>query len=96
MQSAELTLQKTKNLLAQPLAQPIKQKLTREEAYSKKKEEITEKWEATVLENRKADHLKFPFAEAPAPRVTAASLANLKQVSTLFLICDRLRQLTSL
>jgi U3 small nucleolar RNA-associated protein 14 len=68
-------LQKTKNLLAQPLDQPIKQKLTREEAYEKKKEEITDKWETTVRENRKADHLKFPFAEPAPEKLTAAKLA---------------------
>lgn len=70
----------TNKLLAQPLAEPVKKKLTREEAYGKKKEEITEKWETTVLENRKADHLKFPFAETPAPRLTTASLATIQEV----------------
>jgi hypothetical protein len=40
-------------LLSQPLAEPVKQKLTREEAYKKKNEAITEKWETTVRENRK-------------------------------------------
>jgi U3 small nucleolar RNA-associated protein 14 len=55
-------LLQTKNLLAQPLDQPIKQKLTREEAYEKKKEEITDKWETTVRENRKVCQSLAPSA----------------------------------
>jgi len=51
-------------------------KMIREVSYGKVKDEVTGKWRSTILTNRKAEHLSFPFNEPKSDGISTASLAT--------------------
>ncbi|KAI8887091.1 small-subunit processome [Backusella circina FSU 941] len=62
---------KGKNLVTQaldaPLAKRIQDRMEREAAYKSAKTEVS-KWQATVRQNREAEHLEFPMINSDTPK----------------------------
>lgn len=73
---------KTKTLPA-PLPQRAQERLDREAAYEKTKEEV-EKWNTTMKRIKQAEHLSFPLQAEPASRVSNFELAAKFQPSNEF------------
>ncbi|KAI6030997.1 small-subunit processome [Pisolithus marmoratus] len=73
---------KTKTLPA-PLPQRAQERLDREAAYEKTKEEV-DKWNATMKRIKQAEHLSFPLQAEPASRVSNFELAAKFQPSNEF------------
>lgn len=73
---------KTKTLAA-PLPQRAQERLDREAAYEKTKEEV-EKWNTTMKRIKQAEHLSFPLQAEPASRVSNFELAAKFQPSNGF------------
>ncbi|KAI6154218.1 small-subunit processome [Pisolithus tinctorius] len=73
---------KTKTLPA-PLPQRAQERLDREAAYEKTKEEV-EKWNTTMKRIKQAEHLSFPLQAEPATRVSNLELAAKFQPSNEF------------
>ncbi|KAK0498773.1 Utp14-domain-containing protein [Armillaria luteobubalina] len=60
--------------LSAPLPQRAQERLDREAAYEKTKEEV-DKWSATMKQIQEAEHLSFPLQIKPEGRVSALELA---------------------
>ncbi|KAK0194413.1 Utp14-domain-containing protein [Armillaria mellea] len=60
--------------LSAPLPQRAQERLDREAAYEKTKEEV-DKWSATMKRIQEAEHLSFPLQAKPEGRVSALELA---------------------
>ncbi|KAK0223862.1 Utp14-domain-containing protein [Armillaria fumosa] len=60
--------------LSAPLPQRVQERLDREAAYEKTKEEV-DKWSATMKQIQEAEHLSFPLQVKPEGRVSALELA---------------------
>ncbi|KAG7442817.1 Utp14-domain-containing protein [Guyanagaster necrorhizus] len=60
--------------LSAPLPQRAQERLDREAAYEKTKEEV-DKWSATMKQIQEAEHLSFPLQAKPEGRVSALELA---------------------
>ncbi|KAK0484734.1 Utp14-domain-containing protein [Armillaria novae-zelandiae] len=60
--------------LSAPLPQRAQERLDREAAYEKTKEEV-DKWSATMKQIQEAEHLSFPLQVKPEGRVSALELA---------------------
>ncbi|KAK0220989.1 Utp14-domain-containing protein [Armillaria nabsnona] len=67
--------------LSAPLPQRAQERLDREAAYEKTKEEV-DKWSATMKRIQEAEHLSFPLQAKPEGRVSALELAAKFQPTT--------------